>query len=415
MNILIVDDDAEMRYTLTLLLERWRYSVVQADSGEEALAVLAQNPNIALVLTDWSMPEMSGVDLCARIRETDFGHYLYIIMLTANSNQAQINQGMAAGADDFLTKPFDRDELFLRIRAGERIVQLEQRLAQQNQAVQESHSKLSEAYNTIKTDLQSAATMQRYLLPSKALRVVGGVECDYLYVPSAFLAGDSLNFFMLDETHLGIYAIDAAGHGIPAAMLSVSLHKLLDPNAPQYANVLKQFFAHPPYSRIQTPSAVVRALNSLAQSPIDAMQYFTMIYAVLNIHTGEIVLCQAGQPSPIILRSDGSVVELGRGGFPVGMLPDMDYDEECAVLKIGDRLVLYSDGITECRNSTGEMFSRHRLIAALQESCHLTVPSAVQHIHQVLLQWSGTLMSNEQGSASFHDDVSLIMLERVQT
>jgi sigma-B regulation protein RsbU (phosphoserine phosphatase) len=413
MNILIVDDDAEMRYTLTLLLERWKYSVVQTDSAEEALAILAQRPDIALVLTDWSMPEMSGVDLCSRIRETDFGHYLYIIILTANSHQEQINRGMAAGADDFLTKPFDRDELFLRIRAGERIVRLEQRLAQQHQALQESHSRLSEAYNTIKNDLQAAAAMQRYLLPSKALRVVSGVECDYLYVPSAFLAGDSLNFFMLDEAHLGIYAIDAAGHGIPAAMLSMSLHKLLDPNAPQYANVLKQFFDHPPYSCLQTPSAVVRALNSLAQSPIDAMQYFTMIYAVLNIYTGELVLCQAGQPSPVIVRSDGSVVELGHGGFPVGMLPDIDYDEERATLDTGDRLVLYSDGITECRNPVGEMFSKHRFIAALQESRHLTVPSAVQHLHQALLQWSGISTSDEHSSAPFDDDVSLLMLERV--
>jgi signal transduction histidine kinase len=139
--ILIVDDAEEIRLSLSAFLRSWRYTVVQARDGEEAWNILLQS-DISLVVSDWSMPVMNGLELCNRIRAASFDRYIYFILLTANTEKADMIAGMEAGADDFLGKPFDQSELRVCIRAGERILHLERRLKQQQEQIVETNAAL---------------------------------------------------------------------------------------------------------------------------------------------------------------------------------------------------------------------------------------------------------------------------------
>lgn len=129
MKILIADDDAVSRRLLRVTLERWGYEVVSAEDGDRAWRVL-QETEIHLVIADWMMPQLNGLELCRRIRQAHLGSYVYVILLTVLNSKRDVVEGLAAGADDYVVKPFDPDELRVRIQAGERVISLEQRLRQ---------------------------------------------------------------------------------------------------------------------------------------------------------------------------------------------------------------------------------------------------------------------------------------------
>ena len=128
MKVLVAEDSAIMRQLLVGSLQKWDYEVVVAKDGVEAWE-LFQQQHIPLVLTDWLMPNMDGVELVERIRGSDRPGYVYIILLTAKSDKEDLVEAMNAGANDFLAKPVNQDELRVRLRAGKRIIDLEQTLA----------------------------------------------------------------------------------------------------------------------------------------------------------------------------------------------------------------------------------------------------------------------------------------------
>jgi signal transduction histidine kinase len=139
--ILIAEDEAVSRRLLQSYLEKWGHEVVAAADGAKAWR-LFQTGEFPLVLSDWVMPELDGLELIRRIRDSAGRGYVYIILLTAKSQKEDLVAGMEAGANDFVAKPFDREELRARLRAGERILRLEQTLAEQNRALREAQAAL---------------------------------------------------------------------------------------------------------------------------------------------------------------------------------------------------------------------------------------------------------------------------------
>jgi len=134
MNVLIADDDSVSRHFLEYYLQKWGYEVTAAHDGAEAWR-LFEGGSFPMVITDWMMPEMDGAGLLRHIRTSKRPGYVYAILLTARSEKQDLVEGMEAGADDFLTKPFDRDELRARLRAGERIIRLEHHLRETQAAL----------------------------------------------------------------------------------------------------------------------------------------------------------------------------------------------------------------------------------------------------------------------------------------
>jgi two-component system, NtrC family, sensor kinase len=141
MKVMIAEDEAFSRRLLQSYLEKWGHEVTAASDGGEAWR-LFEAGSYPIVISDWMMPEMDGPELVRRIRACDRPGYVYIILLTSRALKEDVVQGMEAGADDFVTKPFDREELRVRLRAGERIVRLEHTLAEQNQALREAQAAL---------------------------------------------------------------------------------------------------------------------------------------------------------------------------------------------------------------------------------------------------------------------------------
>lgn len=137
MRVLVAEDDPVSRRLLQSYLEKWGHEVIVAESGDEGWRYF-QAGDFAMVISDWMMPGMDGIELIRRIRSARRPTYVYTVLLTARNHKEDLVQGMEAGADDFVSKPFDRDELRCRIRAGERIVQLERDLAAQNRALRET-------------------------------------------------------------------------------------------------------------------------------------------------------------------------------------------------------------------------------------------------------------------------------------
>jgi len=153
MKVLVADDDPVSRRLLQNYLQKWGYEVVVTVNGAEAWQQFEQD-DFPMVISDWMMPEMDGPELIRRIREGRKKSYVYTILLTARSDKQDMVKGMEAGADDFVSKPFDRDELQVRLRAGERIIKLERALEAQNQALRDAQAALKTADTSARSQLE---------------------------------------------------------------------------------------------------------------------------------------------------------------------------------------------------------------------------------------------------------------------
>lgn len=406
--VLIVDDSKSYRHLMAAALSKWGFSVCEAEDGQQALQKLAQQP-IHIVISDWEMPVMDGVALCQAIRGRDFGHYVYLILLTARQSIEDLLTGMESGADDFLSKPVNQSQLRARLHAAERVLLLESTLAARNE-------KLSYAYRQIESDLQAAAKLQHSFLPAHNL-LLAGYEFDWMFLPSAYVSGDLLNCFPLGERHIAFFSIDVAGHGVGAAMLSlavsreflagrISSHFLLDQTAE--GNAVPA-----------APHLVVEQLNQRFSLDNDQISsYYTLIYGVIDTANGHGTLCQAGHPTPFIIRAGGELSPVGDGGMPVGLFASAEYEDSHFVLEKGDRLYLYSDGIIECENHLQELYGEQRLQLLLSENRGLMKSQVFAKVEKVLNTWCGNATENllESGAKSslpFTDDISLMAIERV--
>ncbi|MDP8605239.1 SpoIIE family protein phosphatase [Serratia marcescens] len=398
LTILIVDDSRSYRHLLGSMLSKWGYRVLEAQDGVHALAML-ETQTINAVISDWEMPQMDGVALCHQIRQRDFGHYIYAILVTARQSIDDLVQGLESGADDFLSKPVNQSQLRARLHAAERILTLESTLAIRNQ-------RLSSAYRQIEQDLQAAARLQRSVLPAAAL-TFSGYQADWMFLPSAYVSGDLLNYFALDARHLAFYCIDVAGHGVSAAMLSLAVAREFLTGRADGRLLIDE-------GGVIAPHQVVAALNRrFCFDNEDITSYFTLIYGFIDTRTGRGALCQAGHPTPFIICRDGELRTVGLGGVPVGLFPQSEYQSCEFSLAPGERLYLYSDGISECENRAGELYGETRLQQLLTEHRLLATAAVFQRVERELGDWS---RPEPDGLAEygrfFNDDISLVAIER---
>lgn len=395
MKILVIDDAADFRLYVSVLLQRWGYEAEEAADGFEGLARIQEN-DIRLVICDWMMPEMSGPELCRAIRVNDLGHYVYIILLTGRSESADLVAGLNAGADDFVTKPFEAQVLRARLRVAERILALEQRLAEQNADLRESRNRLAQAYDQIQADLATAARIQRQLLPTSD-HATFPFRAQWLFLPAAQVSGDSFNFFELPGDRIGFYHLDISGHGVPAALLSVSLSRSLVPGSgPGVAS-----------TDFLDPANFLIDLNRQLINPEGEVEnYATIAYGTLEKGTGRVLIALAGHPHPMVMRQTGEIAYLKNGGLPVGMFAAVAYESQELSLAPGDKLVLYSDGVTECSNLEGQPFGQEQLRDALAFASRSQLPLTAI-LDDRLRQW--------RGPRDFEDDISLLVLERPPT
>jgi sigma-B regulation protein RsbU (phosphoserine phosphatase) len=357
LRILVVEDDVVVRRLLRGHLESCGHEVTQALDGAEAWE-LVRHGHFPVVISDWMMPGIDGLELIRRIRSSAQPSYVYVILLTGKSQREDFVTAMEAGADDFVPKPFDRDELRVRLRSAERIIELERRLAGRNEELQALNAGLSAANERMRRDLGAAARVQRALLPT-ALPEVDGVRFAWAFKPCEELAGDILNVVRLDDRHVGLYVLDVCGHGVASALLSVTVSRFLSSVPDSSSLILRRVEGTPDYALV--PAAEVAAqLNRRFLFNVATEQYFTMIYGILDLESRQFRYISAGHPALVHVPAGAPAAILEAPGFPIGITV-ADYQEHVVRLRPGDRLYLYSDGVVEAKDDRQRLFGTRGL------------------------------------------------------
>ena len=371
---------------LVMQLARWGYDVAEAASGYQALDLASQS-HFDILLSDWFMPGMTGPDLCRAFRALPRETYGYFILISAKSGKSAVTDGLSSGADDFLTKPVDPAELQARLHAGERILQMQAELRRRNQD-------LERLYGALQRDLAEARRLQLSLIPPHVVHLRHG-EAVFLMQPSGHLGGDLVGWFPLAENRVALYAIDVSGHGVASALMATRLAALLSGRS-RDQNIA--FLDGRPLRAEQ----VVDRLNRLLCADQQGDLYLTMIYADISLTDGMAHIVQAGHPYPQHLTHGCGPVRIGRGGFPVGLTTEATYNAIQLSLSPGDRLVIPSDGITECPGPSGDLGDRG-LAALIRDQSRLRGDA----LRRALL----AALSDHAGTQDFPDDISAIVFD----
>ncbi|WP_414567496.1 SpoIIE family protein phosphatase [Nostoc sp. CCY 9925] len=388
--ILVIDDDPTVRAVLKSTLKKQGYDVTIASNGEEGITQ-AQLLHPALIICDWMMSHLDGLEVCRRIRSDPDLATTFFILLTARGaargEEEDRVRGLDAGADEFISKPIEMNELKARVRAGLRLHQVNQDLQSKKQALEKLNQDLQTQKQILETELAEAADYVRSLLPSP---LVGAVTTENLFIPSAQLGGDCFGHNWIDDDHLAIYLLDVSGHGVGSALLSVSV-----------LNVLRSQSL--PNTNFCQPSEVLKALNHAFQMRKHGDKYFTIWYGVYHRLKRQLIYANAGHPPALLLSSPSTtniqIQQLISLDLPIGFLPDVEFDNAVFEVQENSSLYIFSDGAYEINQPDGTILGLDAFINLLTK-CSQT---DICNLNQLL---ANLLSFNTQDNLD--DDLSLV-------
>lgn len=399
LRVLVVDDSQMQRKLVAIHLKKWGFVIHEAESGKQALEI-CKATEIDLILSDWIMPEMSGLEFCEEFRKLPRERYGYFILLTSKSDKGDIAQGLDKGADDFLSKPVNPAELRARIKAGERVLSMEAELqvenARTNAALEQLHLKNEE----INKDLAQAEVLQKSLLPPAHL-VTNTHVISNVFKSSGHVGGDIVGTFRLNDDRIAVYSVDVSGHGVSSALLTVQLYGLMSPFSKENNIAFRNNVAGG-YDILE-PHEIAAEFNRRLINEMTTDLYFTLAYADINLMSGAVKMVQAGHPFPVIFNKDRGVTLKGKGGPPIGLIAGIEFETFSFRMKQDDKLLLYSDGLTECQNMSGDLLDDEGLEAIL-------LRNSTSHGPELLNDIVWELTAFAEGD-DFGDDLSAILFE----
>jgi len=264
------------------------------------------------------------------------------------------------------------------------------------EAAEEANRQLLEKQQRLDEDLQAAAGIQRTLLPYNLPRLPQ-VELAWKFAPSEVIGGDLFHAQPLGPDHLCLYMLDVSGHGVPAALVTVSVHETLDPAS---GHVVKR--GPDGLAKVTPPGEVLTILDQ--EYPLERFEKsFSIVYLLLSLDSGELVYSSAGHPPPILLRAGGGLELLPDGGTLIGLEGAVPFEEGRVSLAPGDKLILYTDGVVEYGELARGLFGMERFTRCLEQRASQPVAELLEGMWQELLAFG-------RGRAPA-DDVSLMGLE----
>ena len=405
--LLIVDDNENNRDMLGRRLQRRGFEIEEAANGKQALEMI-EAKDYDLIILDVMMPVMDGITALKKIRERHEPTELGVLMATAKDQPEDIVEALKAGANDYVTKPINFQVALARIetrielrRSVDEIKLLQQRLALRNEELEASNERM-------RRDLEAAARIQQSFLPKPEPRVETA-SFSWHYEPCDELAGDTLNIVPLDSENIGVFVVDVSGHGVPAALLSVTVSQQLSKTSGPDCILCRPGWKKEGGAGLEIvpPSKVAAELAGRFPPNPETHQYFTLIYGVLNLPSRTFTFVCAGHPGPVYLPREGSAEILQHPGVPIGMLPvEMvpdGWEDKTVTLGVGDRLYLYTDGVPECQDLSEEDFGEERMLDVLESTRQEPLNAGLLKVLQALNAFAG--------NAGMGDDVSMVALE----
>ncbi len=378
-SLLVVDDDESNRDMLARRLRHDGYTVTLAANGLEALQLVRQQ-SFDLVLLDLIMPGFDGYQVLAKMKGDPALRDTPVIMVSALDQENGVVRCIELGAEDYLAKPFN--PVFLRARIG---ACLEKKHLRQRE--REAFAALQKSQKILSDELAEAAQYVRSLLPAPLES--GPVRTAWRFQPSTQLGGDAFGHHWLDETHFAFYLLDVCGHGVGAALLSVSVLNTLANRTMSGVNFLD-------------PAAVLSGLNRTFAMEKQNNLFFTIWYGVYATDTRALAFASGGHPPAVLMPpdADGPAGQLLSVPGPiVGGFPEARFTQGSRTLAPGSRLYVLSDGVYELARPDGTMVQFEDFTAQLALSGSETTLDSI-------LNWAQAV----RGGAKFEDDVSLLEL-----
>jgi sigma-B regulation protein RsbU (phosphoserine phosphatase) len=287
------------------------------------------------------------------------------------------------------------------IRVNQELTVARDQLTQWNQQLTQLNEKLETANDRMSRDLQAAAKVQHALLPA-ATDSLSQVDLAWRYIPCNELAGDFLNYFLLDDRHLALFVVDVSGHGVASSLLAVTVGRVLTSHV-SASSLLVQPGAAAGERRIAPPAEVMAELNRRFPMEDQGGLYFTIGYGVLDLSTGELRYAAGGHTPLVILASDGTVRTVDPDGMSVGWMEDVDFEEIHLQLQTGDRVFLYSDGVPEAMDEELNEFTDERMLELMTSTRTAPLDQSVHALLHAVTKWCGR--------TGPRDDVSILALE----
>ncbi|MBI5315349.1 MAG: SpoIIE family protein phosphatase [Nitrospirae bacterium] len=386
--ILLVEDELVARTSMAARLRKLGHRVLEAENGLVALDV-ARRECPDLYIVDWMMPEMDGPTFCETVRRDPLLKASQLLLMTAHDQPAQIAEGLARGADDFLSKSASKQEIIARVLAGLRTSRLVRELETTGKELELSLQLLQEKQAETEADLQSAAAFVRSVLPPQG-SLAQGLELAWEYQPSLMLGGDLFGVMAVDADHLGLYILDASGHGVAAALRSASLMTFL--RAEHIVELLGSY----------DPEKVLSEANR--RFPLSAEgEYFTLWVGQLHLPTGRLSYASAGHSGALVGSSQRAPQWLTRSSFPLGFDLSAQFACEHVDLEPGHRLFLLSDGIYEVLSPSGELWGRERFQDVIEREKRASLSATITACFSGARAW--------QQAQQFPDDAAIVGLE----
>ena len=380
--ILVVDDEPDVE---PLVLQRMRrdirsrkYEFVFAHNGVEAVELLNKDEDIDMVISDINMPQMDGLTLLEQISEINPN--IRSIIVSAYGDMKNIRTAMNRGAFDFVTKPLDFGDLRVTIeRTLRHMEEWREALPSRDKLV------------ALQNELDVANGIQQSILPT-----VFPSRDDYqIYAsmePARNVGGDFFDVVRLEGGRVGLAIADVSDKGVPAALFMMSSRTWMKGAA----------ISSP------EPGTVLGEVNALLHEDNETQMFVTVLYAVYDPETGEFTYASGGHDAPLLVHPDGSSELLPlTGGIALGIVSDLAYGQNSAVLDHGDTLVLYTDGVTEAMNGEGEQFGIERLRKVFSDRAPKDANEAAHKVFEAVNTFAD--------GAAQSDDITCLTIRRSET
>jgi len=372
--LIVIDDDPVSLQVLINHLSIAGYAVEAASGGNDALKILESANPPDLILLDVMMPGISGYEVCKKIRQEYTLYELPVLLLTAKKDSVDVVTGINMGANDYVAKPFDKEELLSRVA---NLVRLKKAVEQHNELLVMQH------------ELQVARNIQESILPAE-LPDIKGLRMHACYEPMGEVGGDLYDFQEIGDTKVGILIADVAGHGVPAAIVGAMLKVVF--------SVYR--------SEVAVPDFMMKMMNESICNAAPG-QVITANYSYIDLDQMKITLSNAGHWPVLVCRAgEPELMELYTRGLAMGFYPDFSYKIKEFALHEKDRIIFYTDGLIECRNEAGYMYGEENFHASIKSGRDFSTEEFTSHVVGSFIEWIG-------GRENLEDDVTFVVVDVV--